>query len=205
MKKQDKGVDEATLLRLIAEEELKNLKPSLADIAELDNLKLIHELQVHQIELEMQNEELKLAHLKAYEAIEKYVELYDYAPSGYLTLSKEGDILELNYSAATMLGHERIQLKNTRFGFHISHDSLSAYNKLLDKTFMLKEKESCELILIHKTDKIDKSLDVQVDAQLSKDGTKCLITMVDISERKKLEKELNKTIELLREHNLYKA
>ena len=103
MKKQDKGVDEATLLRLIAEEELKNLKPSLADIAEHDNLKLIHELQVHQIELEMQNEELKLAHLKAYEAIEKYVELYDYAPSGYLTLSKEGDILELNYSAATML------------------------------------------------------------------------------------------------------
>ena len=132
MKNQEKAVNEATLLRLIAEEELKNDIPSLADISEFDTRKLIHELQVHQIELEMQNEELKTAHQQAYEAIQKYVELYDYAPSGYLTLSKEGDILELNYSAAAMLGKNRSQLNNTRFGLHISHDSLSTFNKLCE-------------------------------------------------------------------------
>ena len=56
MKMQDRSVNEATLLRLIAEEELKNDKPSVDELAEFDNRKLIHELQVHQIELEMQNE-----------------------------------------------------------------------------------------------------------------------------------------------------
>jgi PAS domain-containing protein len=189
MKKQDKGVNEETLLRLIAEEELKNVKPDHSDLAELDNLKLIHELQVYKIELEMQNEELKKAQAQAYEAIEKYVELYDFAPSGYLSLSKEGDIIELNYSAAKMLGNDRNHLKNTRFGLHISHDSLSSFNKLLNRSFEHNEKESCELILLHKTDSVDKSICVQVDAHLSKDSTKCLFTMSDITDRKRLQKE----------------
>jgi len=204
MKTKDKSVDESTLLRLLAEEELKNDQPVFSDLAEFDNRKLIHELQVHQIELEMQNEELKTVQAKAQNAIEKYVELYDYAPCGYLTLSKEGDILELNYSAAYMIGKNRNQLNNTRFGLHISHDSLSTFNQLLVRTFMLNQKESCELILLHKTDKIDESICVHIDAQLAKDSGKCLITMTDISERQKLEIELNKTIKLLREHNLYK-
>jgi PAS domain-containing protein len=202
MKKQNKSVNEATLLRLIAEVELKKDKPVFSDFSEYDNLKLMHELQVHQIELEMQNEELKMAHNQAYEAIEKYVELYDYAPFGYLSLSKEGDIIELNYSAAAMLGNDRNHLKNKRFGIHISHDSLHAFNNLLDRTFRLKEKESCELILLHKTDTIDKSICVHVDAQVSKDYSKCMFTMIDLSEQKKLEIELNNTLELLREHNL---
>jgi len=194
MKKQDKSVNESTLLRLIAEEELKNDRQVLSDIAEFDNRKLIHELQVHQIELEMQNEELKTAHDQAYEAITKYVDLYDYAPSGYLSLSKEGDIIELNYSAAAMLGNERAHLKNKRFGLHISHDSLYAFNLLLNRSFMLNEKESCELILLLKTDTVDKSMYVHVDAQLSKDGTKCLFIMTDISDCKKLEIELKKKL-----------
>ena len=194
MRNQDKPVNEATLLRLIAEEELKNDKPVFSDLDELDNRKLIHELQVHQIELEMQNEELKAAHAKAYEAIEKYIELYDYAPSGYLSLTKEGVIIELNFSAANMLGRNRNNLKGTRFGLHISHDSLSTFNKLLDRSFKLNEKESCELILLHKTDTIEKLMLVHVDAQLSKDSTKCMFTMTDISERKKMEIELNKKV-----------
>jgi len=204
MKKPNKFVNEETLLRLIAEEELKNDKPTHSDLVELDNLRLIHELQVHQIELEMQNEELKIAHLQAYEAIERYVELYDYAPSGYVSLSKNGDIIELNYSAAVMFGNDRNHIKNKRFGLYISHESLSTFNRLMDKSFMFNEKESCELILLHKTDAVDKSICVHVDAKLSEDGSKCLMIITDISEQKKLEMELKKTVELLREHNLYK-
>jgi PAS domain S-box-containing protein len=200
MKKQDKEVNEGTLLRLIAEEELKNDKPADSEITEFDNLKLIHELQVYQIELEMQNEELKKAHSQAYQAITKYEDLYDYAPSGYISLSKEGDIIELNYLAAAMLGNERIYLKNKRFGLYISHDSLKYFNNLLHRTFMFKEKESCELVLLHKTNTVDELMVVQVEAQVSKDNSKCMLTMIDISDRKKMEMELNKTIELLRAH-----
>lgn len=202
MKNQDKAVNESTLLRLIAEEELKNEKPSVSDLAEFDNMKLLHELRVHQIELEMQNEELKKAHDKAYKAIEKYTELYDYAPSGYLSLSKDGDIIELNFAAATMLGHDRNHLKNKRFGLYISHDSLMCFNNLLHRTFMLNQIESCELILIHKTDTVDKSMYVHADAQISKDYSKCMIILTDTSEWKKLEVELKKTIEILRARNL---
>jgi PAS domain S-box-containing protein len=202
MKNQNKPVNEATLLRLIAEEQLKNEIPISSQVNEFDHLKLIHELQVHQIELEMQNEELMKAQQQTVLMTEKYVDLYDFAPSGYVSLSKEGEIVDLNFSAAKMLGRNRIELRNTRFGLHISHDSLSTFNLLLNRTFMLNEKESAELILLHKTDKVDKTMYVHVDAQVSKDNTKCMFTMTDISELKKLENELNKTVKLLIEHNL---
>jgi PAS domain-containing protein len=194
MKKQDNSVNEGTLLRLIAEEELKNDKPADSEITEFDNLKLIHELRVYQIELEMQNEELKKAQSQAYEAITKYVDLYDFAPSGYISLSKDGDIIELNYSAAAMLGNDRIHLKNKRFGLYISHDSLKSFNNLLHRTFIFKEKESCELILLHKTDTVENLMVVQVEAQVSKDYSKCMLTLIDISARKKMEVDLEKTL-----------
>ena len=120
MRNQDKPVNEATLLRLIAEEELKNDKPVFLDLDELDNRKLIHELQVHQIELEMQNEELMKAQQQTVIMTEKYVDLYDFAPSGYVTLSKEGDIVDLNFLAAKMLGKNRIELRNI-LSFMIMH------------------------------------------------------------------------------------
>jgi len=202
MNKQENCIDELTLLRIIAEEELKTVNVTIPKLLEMNNLKLIHELQVYKIELEMQNEELKMAHEKAYLAIQKYVDLYDYAPSGYLSLSKQGEIIELNYAAATMLGNDRIHLKNKRFGLYIAHESTYTYNNLLHRTFILNKKESCEFLLLHKTDTVDKSMYVQVDAQLSNDNSKCLLTMTDISGHKKLEIELNKTVELLRAHNL---
>ena len=71
---------DAQILRMKAEDQLKD-KQKKSGVSEMENdiKKLVHELQVHQIELEMQNEELKIAHEKAYNAIEKYTELYDYA------------------------------------------------------------------------------------------------------------------------------
>ena len=73
---------------------------------------------------------------------------------------------------------------------------------MLKKLFKVKEKESCEFLLLQKTSTIEKLMFVYVEAKLSKDNTKCMITMIDISERKKLEIELNKTIKLLQEQNL---
>ena len=96
--------------------------------SEADTLQIIHELQVHQIELEMQNEELSRAEVKADTAVRKYTELYDFAPSGYFTLSKEGKIVELNLKGASMLGEERQRLLNSMFRNYLSHDNLKNGN-----------------------------------------------------------------------------
>lgn len=84
-------------------------KPEI-ELSEIDPLKLIHELQVHQIQLQLQNEALDLAKERSEVAAEKYGELYDFAPSGYFTLSEEVKIIGLNLSGANMLGKERYLL-----------------------------------------------------------------------------------------------
>jgi hypothetical protein len=91
-------------------------------------LKLIHELEVHQIELELQNEELLLAKSTALDASHKYSELYDFAPSGYFTISKESKIIDLNLCGAQMLGKERSRLKNALLRFFISVETKPIYN-----------------------------------------------------------------------------
>ena len=81
----------------------KRLLPGM-QLSKDESMKLIQELEVHQIELELQKEELLLARSPAQDATDKYNELYDFAPSGYFTLSKEGEIMELNLCGSQMLG-----------------------------------------------------------------------------------------------------
>ncbi|MEI8271946.1 MAG: PAS domain-containing protein [Paludibacter sp.] len=200
MKNEENDYSEAKELRLKAEEELKTRTLTKTTV-ELDNDKLMHDLQVHQIELEMQNEELKLANRRAEEAMEKYVDLYDFAPSGYLTLSKVGDIIDLNFSAATLLGKNRIQLKNTRFNLHIAFELLDLFDEFLQNTFTSNLKESCELLLYIGPDK--KSCYVLIDALVSQDSNTCLITMTDITELKSKEEELNSALKRYKELNSY--
>jgi len=190
MKNQEKDQSESKELRQKAEEALKK-RQSTNSFSEVDNLKLIQELQVHQIELEMQNEELVLAREHAESAMEKYVDLYDFAPSGYITLSEEGEIIDLNFSASTMLGKDRIHLKNKRFGLYVSPESLDLFNEFFEKIFRFREKQSCELLLKSSP---DKPCYIHVDALVSNETNNCQITMIDISERKKMEIELKKAL-----------
>jgi PAS domain S-box-containing protein len=76
---------------------------------------LLHELQVHQIELEMQNDALRQAELALAESRDRYVDLYEFAPVGYLTLSTDGMIVGINLTGTTLLGKERKQLLQSRF------------------------------------------------------------------------------------------
>ena len=117
------------------------------NFSEAEKLKLIHELEVHQIELEMQNEELLLAKLQADSAIEKYTELYDFSPSGYFTLSQDGSILDANLTGSVMLGKERSNLINTKFRSFVSPDTKMDFDLFFDKVFINKERECCEISL----------------------------------------------------------
>ena len=77
--------------------------------------KLVHELEVHQIELEMQNEELRKAQIEIEESRTKYFELYDFAPVGYFSLDSKGMIVEANLTSAAILGIERSLLLRKSF------------------------------------------------------------------------------------------
>jgi len=176
------NLEERTRLRNKAEELLKQSKSeSNITNSEADLLKLIHELEVHQIELEMQNEELISAKNKANEASEKYEEIYDFAPSGYFTLSRKGNILKLNILAAKMLGKERLKLINSRFALFVKEDSRIDFHNILEEIFQSKINESCDLSLIS-YDK--KDLYIHLTGNLSDNGEECYIIAIDITERK---------------------
>lgn len=150
-------------------------------------LKVIHELEIHQIELEMQTDELRLAKEEAEMASGRYAELYFFAPSGFFTLNKMGEIIELNQYAAQLLNKDRRELKNSRLGFFISDDTRPVFNHFLDKTVHSKIRETCEVIL-----NIADSNPVYVTltGMCVETGKLCFVAMADVSERKLAEQAL---------------
>ena len=102
------------------------------DLSPAEAVRLIHELRVHQIELEMQNDELRLSEARLEESRSRYADLYDFAPVGYLTLDERGAIVEANLTAATMLGRERSKLLNFYFSFFLTDDDRRVLRQLLN-------------------------------------------------------------------------
>jgi len=178
--------------------ELLKLKPSApgSSHSEADVLKIIHELEVHQIELELQNQELVLAKERAAElAAEKYTELYDFAPSGYFELSREGNILDVNLYGSQMLGKERSLLKNNPFDFYLCDEAKPVFKLFLRNIFISSKREVCEVTLSNKSKSL---MYVFLSGIVTDNGEHCLIIGVDISELKKAELDLiekNKLIE----------
>jgi PAS domain S-box-containing protein len=160
------------------------------------SLKLTHELQVYQVELEIQNDELKRAKEQiAKAANDKYAELYDFSPSGYFTLSKEGKIIELNLCGATMLGGERAHFKNAQFDFFVSDDTKTNFSLFLSRVFSAKAKETCE-VTISSTSNLP--MYILLSGISAGQGEQCLVTAVDITGRKLTEDALRKSEELLK-------
>jgi chemotaxis family two-component system sensor kinase Cph1 len=166
-----------------------------ANSSEGDIRRLLHELQVHQIELEMQNEELLHAREQISAAAhEKYKELYDFAPTAYFTLSKEGKILELNYKGAVMLGRERQKLLNLKFNQFITRDTRLIFDDFLRKVITLKSIETCEVNLF---DDLSVHSFVYLTGHAIEEGEQYLLSVIDITQRKKAEAELQNKMEEL--------
>ncbi len=126
----------------------------------------LHELRVHQIELEMQNEELRRAQLELEASRARYFDLYDLAPVGYCSLSEEGLILQANLSASLLLGQTRVELLKQRISRFILREDQDSYYLLRKKLLKTGEKQSCELRIL----KGDGSVAwVQIDATLAID------------------------------------
>ncbi len=196
-------VTNADLYRQKAENLLlkKQLKSEIK-LSEVDKQKLINELEVHQMELKMQNQELSDAKEAAKQGEKKYTELYDFAPSSYLTLTTEGEIAELNRTATLLLGKERSQLIRSRFGFFVSPETRSIFNDFIQKVFQGTTRETCELIL---TIADSEPKYVRVDGIVSGTTGQCLVTMLDNTLRKQAENELVKAKEKAEEGDRLKT
>ena len=182
-----------TDIRKRAEALLKDQKLiGIDQYSESDLLKIVHELEVHQIELEMLNDELLIAHEQSIKKLDdRYAELYNLEPTGYFTLSQEGAILELNLSGAQMLGKEQLHLIGSRFGFFILENTKLIFNNFLDDVFTGTGTKECEVIL-------DGSNDVPKYVQLTgikscHAGGQCLITMADITGQKEVQAKIQRS------------
>ena len=109
--------------------------------------KLLHELQVHQVELKMQNDELRQAQIAMEESRDRYVDLYDFAPIGYLTLSREGMISEINLTAADMLGIVRKQLVSRRFSQFVVQEDRERWDRHFMNVLQHSQRQRCEVSL----------------------------------------------------------
>lgn len=134
------------LLKKTRAEDTKSQSQLMSDT---DIRAIVHELQVHQIELEMQNEELQFSRNKAEEMSERYIDLFDFAPVGYFTFNDEnGSILLVNLSGAAMLCVDRKRLIGKRFAQFITPEGRGVFNDFCKKTLKSDRKQTCEIQLL---------------------------------------------------------
>jgi PAS domain S-box-containing protein len=154
-----------------------------------DAKRMVHELQIHQIELELQNEELKQTRGELERQLEKYSDLYNFAPVGYFTLDESGAILEANLTGGKLLGIDRSGLLGSRFAFWVSHDSRAAFDLWLTNIFKGSTAETCEMAL-----KGDRPRYLQIEGAVAESGEgkirQCRLAAMDITRRKRAEEEL---------------
>jgi len=167
-------------LRQKAEQKLKENKLQLSmDLTEADLFSLNHELLIHQVELEMQNEELVNANERAEQISEKYIDLYNLAPTGYFTLTKDGKIVECNLAASNLLCTSQTHLVGAQLGFFVTEVSKPVFNQFLEDVPVTKKTETCVISL-----KIydDIYTHVLLTGHTTRDDVHCLIAVIDISE-----------------------
>ena len=152
---------------------------------------LVHELRVHQAELESQNEELRRAQLELQESKDRYVDLYDFAPVGYFTLDKEGKILEVNLSGTLLVNRKKRSLIRLPFLTLVLRDDYAVFFNFLRRVFQQPVKQNCELRLQkHGSGPVD----VRIEGiSLEAEGEICRIAVSDITELKQAEEEMLST------------
>jgi PAS domain S-box-containing protein len=199
MKKKMTVSNQGDDLRQLAEECLKKNKSDFANAGAGENtdaLALVHELQVHQIELEMQNDELRRARLEAEEALAKYSDLYDFAPIGLFTLDEQGRIVESNLTGARILGVERLYLSKKSFRRFVAPKDRPAFDDFCKNAFETSVKQTCELLLLKKD---GAPVYARIEGTAREDFSRsrervepgeCQIALIDITETKLAEKAL---------------
>jgi PAS domain S-box-containing protein len=157
---------------------------------------LLHELEVHQVELELQNEELLLAQAEVKAGLEQYRDLYDYAPVGYFSFDHDGSIRKVNLTGALMLLFERSRLIGRRMQMYLTSETRGSFTAFLERVFLTNIRLACEVALHFEG---GKPVFVRIEAEASKEGQFCLAAVTDITERRQLAEKLQNAHDKLEE------
>jgi PAS domain S-box-containing protein len=191
--------DDISDLHRRAQEKLK--KKHKDKIPPVDVQNVVHELEVHQIELEMQNEELRLTQQELSASREKYFDLYDLAPVGYVSLNEKGIIVEANLTAAVLFGEERSRLLRQPLIRFIDKEDWQAYHICHKELLQTHAKQVCELRITRKDDN-PSCVRVDISTTQGPDGTTGFrAVIIDISEGKRLDDALKQSEK--RYHSLF--
>jgi len=153
-----------------------------------DAQRLVHELRVHQIELETQNEALQEARHESEEALARYTELYDFAPVGYVTLDRDGAIKRANRAAFALLGTTPERISSQRLGAFIADESLNGFGAFLDRILSGKDTERCEVALKSVEGQPNRIAILEGLADVT--GQDCIVAMINITEHKRAQDAL---------------
>ena len=199
MKRKKPKSDQSSDLRSQAEAHLNHAKSPSADSDSIsEESRLLHELQVHQLELEMQNEELLRAKLEAENALAKYSDLYEFAPIGLLTIDAFGRILEVNLTGAKLLGVDRNVLLKSRFEQFIVHEDRQALEHSWNESFLTGVKQTCVVRLLQSE---GPQIHVRIECTATNDSLvndkRFRIAVIDVTERVRAEEARQETQDYL--------
>ena len=194
MNSRDKPPDDMDRLRRTAEQKLhENGGPepdTLSDMSPEQKRQIIHELRTHQIELELQNEELRRAQIQLDASRARYFDLYDLAPVGYCTVSRKGLILEANLTAAELLNVSRNEMVHQPVSRFILKEDQDIYYLHRKRLFETAVPQVCELRMI-RADGSHVWVRLDATAAQEENGTTVFrVTLSDITERRKADEKI---------------
>ncbi len=174
-----------------AQKTLRATRTSIAAMAREEVQALVHELQVHQMELEIQNEELRRAQLELVESRDRYSILFDSAPVGYITVDADSRIREANLTAGKMLGVERRGLLKRKLSSFVAREALDNWRLHRQAAFAGDTRHSCELAM-HSLDGRPLVMRLESMAFGSGPDRRCHIALIDVTDRNQAEVALRR-------------
>jgi two-component system cell cycle sensor histidine kinase/response regulator CckA len=189
-------------LRRHAEKELETMLEDTEDLSGMspkDIASLIHELEVHQIELKMQNDELRRIQGELEKTRDRYSHLYDFAPVGYFTISAKGIIDEVNLTGASLIGIERNALIGKPFSRFVLRDDQDIFYQHRQRLLETETSRSCDLRLVRNDGhEFYARLECMVIKNTSDDLRQIRAVVSNITERKQAEKKIKEYSEKLK-------
>ena len=144
-----------------------------------ETMRLVHQLAVHQIELDLQQQELRQARERLAESLARYVDLYDFAPAGYLTLDADGVVVQSNLTGAELLGVERARALGLRFVDKVAQADRDMVDRFIERARRTRGEHTCEVPLVRDA---QPNAVVAIEARRTPEGDQLRLALVDVTE-----------------------